>query len=50
MYGEEDVVVLVNYYRDVLNRNDFDIDEVKDEWLFLKLYVLNIRVMEILIK
>ena len=27
MYGEEDVVVLANHYRDVLNRNDFDINE-----------------------
>ena len=37
LYGEEDVVVLTNHYRDVLNRNDFDINEAKDECLSLKL-------------
>ncbi|XP_022808200.1 zinc finger protein 862-like [Stylophora pistillata] len=50
MYGEEDVVVLANHYRDVLNRNDFDIDEAKDEWLSLKLHALNTRAMETLTK
>ena len=50
LYGEEDVVVLANHYRNVLNRSDFDINEAKDEWLSLKLHALNTRAMETLTK
>ena len=41
---------MANHYRDVLNRNDFDINEAKDEWLSLKLHALNTRAMETLTK
>ena len=50
LYGEGDVVVLANHYRNVLNRSDFDINEAKDEWLSLKLHALNTRAMETLTK
>ena len=50
LYGEDDVVVLANHYRDVLNRNDFDINEAKDERLSLKLHALNTRAIETLTK
>lgn len=50
LYGEEDVVVVANHNRDVLNRNDFDINEAKVEWLSLKLHALNTRAMETLTK
>lgn len=36
-------MVVANHYRDVLKRNDFDINEAKDEWLSL-----NTRAMETL--
>ena len=50
LYGEEDVVALTNHSGDVLNKNDFDINEAKDECLSLKLHALNIRAMKTLTK
>lgn len=50
LYGENDDVAFATHYRVILQRNGFDVNEAKDQWLALKLHAFNTRAMDNLTK
>ena len=45
LYGEDQLVTLAGHYQAVLQTNDFDLEVAKDQWLSLKLFTHNHRVI-----
>ena len=39
LHGEQDIEAVATHYKNVLQRNNFDINDAKDQWLFPSKYM-----------